>query len=156
MRKRLIASAFAAAATVLAFGSLAAGPAMASGGSGGSGGSGRPCGPASSTSGTGTLGSTFTLKSMYDDDGATPGVIIGEEFEISTPAGQVWAVTLSDNGKAFFSGNATSSATGIRVQQATPYPGGTSDMAAHAVSQQTGEVVNGSVGLPVAPAACGN
>jgi hypothetical protein len=152
MRKRLLVSIPVAAATVLA---LAAGPAMAKDGVGGSVGGGRPCGAAGLDVGVGTLGSPFTLKSMYDDN-AAGAVVIGEEFEINTqPAGQVWTVTFSYNGTPFFSGNVTSDAAGIRVVEMTPYLGGTSHMAAHAVSQQTGEVVDGAVTLPPAPAACG-
>jgi hypothetical protein len=155
MRKRYVASTLGAAAAVLLFSWLPAAPAMAQGGGGGGGG-GRPCGSASTASGTCSQGSTFTLKSMYDDN-AAGAVVIGEEFEINTQdAGQVWAVTFSDNGTAFFSGNVTSTAAGIREVQMTPYHGGTSHMTAHAVSQQTGEVVDGSVNLPAAPARCGN
>jgi hypothetical protein len=152
MRKRLTGSAVAVAGAMLVLGSLAT-PAMAKGGGGGGGG-GRPCGPAQNTSGSGTLGSPWTLKSMYDDNTAGQ-VVIGEEFEINTPAGQVWTVTYSDNGTPFFSGNFTATATGVRVQEMTLYHGGTSHMAAHAVDQQTGEVIDGAVDLPVAPAACG-
>ena len=156
MRKRIFASVFATAATALIAGSLSAVPAMAQGGGGGGGGGGRPCGPAQSASGTGTLGTPWTLKSMYDDNTAG-AVVVGEEFEINTQvAGQVWAVTFTDNGTAFFSGNVTSTTAGVRVVEMNLYHGGTSHMTAHAVNKQNGEVVDGAVNLPVAPAACGN
>jgi hypothetical protein len=157
LRKRLFASALATAATVLVFGGLSVAPAMAQGGGGGGGGGGgRPGGPSVSTSGHGTDGTPWTLKSMYDDNSAG-AVVVGEEFEINTQvAGQVWAVTFTDNGTAFFTGNVTSTATGVREVQMNLYHGGTSHMAAHAVNRQTGEVVDGSVDLPVAPAACGH
>jgi hypothetical protein len=157
MRKRLIGSGVALAGAMLALASLAT-PAMAKGGGdggGGGGGGGRPCGPSQSTAGNGTLGTAWTLKSMYDDNTAGQ-VVIGEEFEINnTPVGQVWTVTYSDNGTPFFTGDFTATATGVRVVEMTLYHGGTSHMAAHAVDQQTGEVIDGSVNLPVAPAACG-
>jgi hypothetical protein len=93
---------------------------------------------------------------MYDDNSAG-AVVIGEEFEINTNvAGQAWAITFADNGTAFFSGNVTSTGTGVREVQMTLYPGGTSHMTAHAVNQQTGEVVDGGVTLPVAPPGCGH
>jgi hypothetical protein len=153
MRKRLFASVPVAAATALALGALMAGPAMAQGGGGGGGGGGgRPCGPSHSTSGQGSLGSGFTLKSMYDDNAGA--VVVGEEFEIAVPAGQVWTVTFSDNGTVFFSGDVTSDAAGVRVVEMTAYHGGTSHMAAHALSKQSGETVDGAVDLPVAPATC--
>lgn len=153
MRKLLIGPALIAAAAAVAFSSLAASPAMAK--DGGGGGGGRPCGPSHQTNGTGTLGTGWTLKSMYDDNTAG-AVVIGEEFEINTNvAGQVWAVTFSDNGTSFFTANDTSTAAGVREQEMTLYHGGTSHMAAHAVNQQTGEVIDGSVDLPVAPPACG-
>jgi hypothetical protein len=93
---------------------------------------------------------------MYDDNSAG-AVVVGEEFEINTQvAGQVWAVTFTDNGTAFFSGNVTSATTGVREVQMNLYQGGASHMTAHAVNQQTGEVVDGAVNLPVAPSTCGN
>jgi hypothetical protein len=153
MRKRLIGPALIAVGAALAVSSLAVSPAMAQGGGGGGGG-GRPCGPPQSTSGHGSLGTPWTLKSMYDDN-AAGAVVIGEEFEINTPAGQVWTVTYSDNGTAFFSASETAVTGGVRVVEMTLYHGGTSLMAAHAVNQKTGEVIDGSVLLPVAPAACG-
>jgi hypothetical protein len=153
MRKRVFASALATAATVLVFGSLSVAPAMADGGGGGGG---RPCGPAATANGTGSQGSPWTLKSMYDDNSAG-AVVVGEEFEINTQvAGQVWAVTFTRNGTAFFNGDVTSTTAGVREVQMTLYTGGTSHMTAHAVNQQTGEVVDGAVDLPVAPAGCGH
>jgi hypothetical protein len=153
MRKRLTGSAVAVAGAMLALGALAT-PAMADGGGGGGGGGGRPCGQPVSTNGTGTLGSSWKLKSMYDDNTAGQ-VVIGEEFEIVSPAGQVWTVTYTDNGTPFFSSDVTATATGVRVVEMTLYHGGTSHMAAHAVNKQSGEVIDGAVNLPVAPPACG-
>lgn len=156
MHKRFFAFALAAGAAALMAGSLlSVTPAMADGGGGGGGGGGRPCGPGVSAVGTGTQGTPWTLKSMYDDNAAGQ-VVVGEEFEINTQvAGQVWAVTFTDNGTAFFTGNVTSTTAGVREVQMNLYHGGTSHMAAHAVNQQTGEVVNGAVDLPVAPVRCG-
>jgi hypothetical protein len=92
---------------------------------------------------------------MYVDN-SVGAVVVGEEFEINTQvAGQVWAVTFTDNGTAFFSADVTSTAAGVREVQMTPYAGGVSHMTAHAVNQQTGEVVDGTVSLPTAPATCG-
>src|SRR3954451_6241810 len=83
------------ATAAVALSMLAAPAAFAQGGGGG-----RKLGPAVSTSGPATLGSPWTLKSQHDDDG--PGLVAGEEFEINTPAGHVWTVTLADNGTPFF------------------------------------------------------
>jgi hypothetical protein len=153
MYKRLFASALATAATVLVFGSLSVVPAMAHSGSGVV--ASQACLPPPAATGTGTLGTPWVLKAMYDRN-AAGSVVIGVEFEISTAvAGQVWAVTFADNGTAFFSGNVTSTATGLREVLMTPYPGGTSHLTVHAVNQQTGEVIDGAVTLPPAPATCG-
>lgn len=148
MRQRLLAFfAVAAASAAVLLGVQSGAPAAAQG---------RPCGPPSMTTGTGTLGSPFTLKSMYDDDGPGGIVVVGEEFEINTQAaGQVWTVTFTYNGTVFFNADSTSTAAGIREVHPTPYKGGTSHMTAHAVSKVTGEVVDGFVDLPVAPARCG-
>jgi hypothetical protein len=147
MHKRFLTSAFAATATVLAVGSLSAVPAMAQGAAGA-----QPCISSAVASGTGTLGSPWALKSMYL--GAPGGsVTVVEEFEISAPAaGQVWAVTFAVNGAAFFTGDVTSTTTGVAEVQRTPYHGGPSHVSAHAVNQQTGEVADGAVDLPAAPA----
>ena len=80
--------------SVLAF----AGPASASG---------RPCGPGVSTNGVGTLGSPYTLKSKHDDDGPGGSLVVGEEFEIKVPLGQVWQVTFADNGNTYPASSAT-------------------------------------------------
>jgi len=151
MHRRLFASALATAATVLIFGALSVVPAMAQSGNGGGG---QSCLPSQMATGTGTHGTAWALKAMYVHNPAG-AVVIGEAFEISTPvAGQVWTVTLADNGTAFSSANLTSTATGVREVQMTPYPGGTSHVTAHAVNQQTSEVIDGAVTLPPAPA-CG-
>lgn len=120
----------------------------------------RPCGPPVMTQGVGTLGHTWTLKSMYDDDGPVQGaLVVGEEFEIATQgAGQHWAVTFSDNGTVFFSNpDDVSTDTGLREVHMTPAQHNTVEhMSAHAVRKETGEVVDGTVVLPPAPARCGN
>lgn len=144
---RILALAAATGAAALSVGIMAAPAANASG---------RPCGSASSETGTGSLGSQFTLKSMYDDDGATPGVVVGEEFEIAVPAGETWAITFADNGTVFFSGTQVSTAAGIRVQEMTPAQSGSQNMTASAVNQGNGETVSGGVHLDPAPAKCGN
>jgi hypothetical protein len=155
MHKRLLASALATAATVLVFGSLSVAPAMAQGGSGSGSVAAQPCLPPPVATGTGTHGTPWVLKAMYDRN-AAGAVVIGVEFEINTAAaGQVWAVTFADNGTAFFSGNVTSTATGVQEVLTTLYPGGTSHLTVHAVNQQTGEVIDGAVTLPPAPATCG-
>ena len=141
------------ATAAVALGMLAAPSAFAqgggsggSGGSGGGSGSGRRLGPPVSTSGTGTLGSPWTLKSQHDDDG--PGPVVGEEFEIKTPAGHVWTVTLADNGTPFFSQDVTADATGLLAMSKTADLGIDQVMSAHAVDKATGEVVDGAVDLP--------
>jgi hypothetical protein len=116
---------------------------------------GRPCGPAVMTSGQGTLGTGWTLKSQYDDNG--PGLVAGEEFQINTEgAGQHWTVVLSDNGKAFFTNNDdVSTATGINETHPNPTVHHINNvMSAHAVRHDTGEVIDGSVTLPPAPPNC--
>jgi hypothetical protein len=144
---RSSAAALTATAAV-AFSMLAAPAAFAQGGSGGGGGGGggRKLGPAVSTSGTGTLGSPWTLKSQHDDDG--PGLVAGEEFEINTPAGHVWTVTLADNGTPFFSQDVTADATGLKAMSKAADTGTDQHMTAHAVDKATGEVVDGAVDLP--------
>jgi hypothetical protein len=127
--------------------SLAVAPAALASNGGGGGGSGRPGGPPVSASGKGNLGSAWTLKSMHDDN-AAGGQIVGEEFEINTPPGQVWTVTFADDGTPFFTVSQTATAAGIRADSSTPNQPGTQDMSVHAVNQTTGEVINGSVELP--------
>jgi hypothetical protein len=137
------------ATAAVALGMLAAPSAFAQGGDSGGGsgsGSGRRLGPAVSTSGTGTLGSPWTLKSQHDDDG--PGPVVGEEFQIKTPAGHVWTVTLADNGTPFFSQDVTADATGLLAMSKTADLGIDQHMSAHAVDKATGEVVDGAVDLP--------
>ncbi len=72
------------------------------GGGGGGGGGGRPLGGPVSTAGTCSDGATtFTLKSMFDDD--TFAQTVGAEFEVdSGEIGQQWEVTLTDNDVSFF------------------------------------------------------
>jgi hypothetical protein len=129
------------------------GPGPGGGGNGGGGGGGRPCGRAVSTSGPGSLGTPWTLKSMHDDNAAGMPVV-GEEFEIDTPAGQVWQITFADNGTVFFSGTVTAPAGGIVVNAMTADQGGTQIMSAQATDAATGETISGSVPLPPAPSTC--
>jgi hypothetical protein len=160
MRLRILGSGLAIGAAIAA--TVLAGPtAVASqgggNGGGGNGGGGRPCGTATATSGAGTLGSTFTLKSMYDDDGAVPGVVVGEEFEINTEAvGQHWTVQLADNGVIFLNQNEISDVAGIKGMSMTPAQPGSQVMTAHAVNTDDGEVVDGTVTLAPPPARCGH
>ncbi len=110
--------------------------------------SGRPGGQPVTASGTGTLGSPWTLKSMHDDlNGAQ---IVGEEFEIFpvNGVGQTWRITFADNGVVFFTGTDVATATGIREVHSTANQAGTQHMTAHAVNQNTGEVIDGAVDLP--------
>jgi hypothetical protein len=110
--------------------------------------SGRPGGQPVTASGTGTLGSPWTLKSMHDDlNGAQ---IVGEEFEIFpvNGVGQTWTITFADNGVVFFTGTDVATATGIREVHSTANQPGTQHMTAHAVNQNTGEMVDGAVDLP--------
>jgi hypothetical protein len=158
MRLRILGSGLAIGAAALATTVLAGPNAYAShgGGGGGGGGGGRPCGTATATSGHGTLGSAFTLKSMYDDDGAVAGVVVGEEFEINTQAvGQHWTVQLADNGVVFFNQNEISDPTGIKGMSMTPAQPGNQVMTAHAVNNDNGEIVDGTVTLAPPPARCG-
>lgn len=127
---------------------LAAGPAAFAKDGGGSGGGGRPQGPPVTASGTGSLGSAWKLKSMHDDNDATGALIVGEEFEINGNAGDTWVVTFADNGTTFFTGDEVAAAAGITVNASTANQAGSQVMTAHAVNEQTGEVVNGSVTLP--------
>ena len=116
---------------------------------------GRPCGEPVMTSGVGTEGTSWTLKSQYDDNG--PGLVVGEEFQINTEgAGQHWTVTLSDNGKAFFTNSDdVSTTTGITETHPNPAVHGTIEvMNAHAVRHDTGEVIDGTVTLQPAPPRC--
>ncbi|HEX5118441.1 MAG TPA: hypothetical protein VFW65_24920 [Pseudonocardiaceae bacterium] len=156
MRLRILGSGLAIGAAIAA--TVLAGPtANASQGGGGNGGGGRPCGTATVTSGVGTQGSTFTLKSMYDDDGAVPGVVVGEEFEINTEAvGQHWTVQLADNGVIFLNQNDISDVTGIKGMSMTPAQPGSQVMTAHAVNTDDGEMVDGTVTLAPPSARCGH
>lgn len=146
MRRTFMAGILVAGAigSTLAF----AGPASASG---------RPCGPGVSTSGFGTLGSAYTLKSKHDDDGPGGTLVVGEEFEINVPAGQVWQVTFADNGTVFFDQPSTSqpatstTPAGIREVHAAPNQPGTQHMTVHAVSNLTGETIDAFVDVPPAP-----
>jgi hypothetical protein len=125
-------------------------------------GGGRPCGPAVSTSGVGSLGTGWTLKSMYDDDGAVPGVVVGEEFQINTEAaGQVWHVQLADNGLVFFDQQMTSTAAGITAMGKTADQNRTDQhMTAVATRVPDGETIDPAHGAQVTlagppPARCG-
>jgi hypothetical protein len=142
MRMKSAAALLAASAAAVL--TLAAGPAAFA--KDGGGGGGRPGGPPVTAAGTGSLGSAWTLKSMHDD--AAGAQIVGEEFEINGNAGDTWAVTFADNGTTFFTGNEVATSAGITVNSSTANLAGDQTMTAHAVNQQTGEVVNGSVTLP--------
>lgn len=148
-RMQFLALAVATGAMAIGVGVIAAPAANASG---------RPCGQASSISGTGSDGTPFTLKSMYDDDGPTPGVVVvGEEFEINTEAvGQTWTITYSDNGTVFLNDTQVSTATGIREQGMTTAQPGTQTMVAKAVNLGNGETIVGTVQLPTVPSKCGH
>ena len=116
---------------------------------------GRPCGEPVSTAGTGPDGTSWTLKSQYDDNG--PGLVAGEEFQINTEAaGQHWTVVLSGNGKAFFTNNDdVSVAAGINETHPDPTVHHINNvLSAHAVRHDTGEVIDGTVTLPPAPPQC--
>ena len=142
---RVVAVALAAGAMVLTSTAVTAGAAPAE----------RPCGPAVTAQGVGTDGTTWTLKSMYDDNG--PGLVAGEEFQINTEgAGQHWTVVLSDNGQAFFTNNDdVSTATGINETHPNHVLHHTTNvMSAHAVRHEDGEVIDASVTLPPAPPGC--
>ncbi len=150
LKRSSISTLTAAAAAAMTLSLLSAPAALASGGGGGGGdgsGGGRRLGPPVSTSGVGSLGSPWTLKSQHDDDG--PGLVAGEEFEITTPAGHVWAVTLADNGVPFFSQDVTADATGLKAMSKAPDQGIDQIMSVHAVDAGTHEVIDGSVDLPV-------
>jgi hypothetical protein len=103
----------------------------------------------------GSSGSPWTLKSKHDDDGPGGSLVEGEEFEINVPAGQVWSVTFADNGVVFFDALSTAAAGGIREVHAAPNQPGNQHMSVHAVSRSTGEVIDGAVDVPPAPARCG-
>lgn len=121
--------------------------------------SGRPCGPTHSTAGSGSQGTGWTLKSKYDDDGAKPGVVVGEEFQINTEqAGQVWSIQLADNGLVFLNKTFTSTAAGITAMSNTPDQNRTDQvMTATARNLGNGETItNASLTVPgPPPAACG-
>ncbi|MCX4092558.1 hypothetical protein [Nocardia sp. alder85J] len=68
MKMRLMTAVLAASAVALTTGAVT-GSAVANA-------KGRPCGDPVMKSGAGTLGTPWTLKSMYDDDG--PGLVAGE------------------------------------------------------------------------------
>jgi hypothetical protein len=98
--------------------------------------------------GFGSLGSPYTLKSKHDVDGPGGSQVVGEEFEINVPAGQVWQVTFADNGVVFFDAPSISTAAGIREVHAAPNQAGTQHMTVHSVSARTGEVIDAFVDVP--------
>lgn len=158
MRNRKRGAGIVVVAAALATAVLAGPNAYASGGGGGGGGGNRPCGPTHSTQGKGSQGTAWTLKSKYDDDGAQPGVVVGEEFQINTEAaGQQWHVQLADNGVVFFDKILTSTAAGITAMANTPDQGGVDQvMTAVATNLGDGEGIHASVTDPgPPPAACG-
>ncbi|NUP51242.1 MAG: hypothetical protein HOW97_28615 [Catenulispora sp.] len=157
MRFRTLSVGATVGAAAVAVAALAGTNAYASGGGGGGGGN-RPCGPTHSTSGVGSLGTSWTLKSKFDDDGAKPGVVVGEEFQINTEAaGQVWHVILADNGVVFFDKILTSDAAGITAMGNTPDQGVVDqNMTANATRLSDNETIFGTVVDPgPPPAACG-
>ncbi len=94
---------------------------------------------------------------MYDDDGAVPGVVVGEEFEVDTEAvGQQWTVQLADNGVVFFNQTVISGIDGIKGMSMTAAQPGNQVMTAHAVNTADGETVDGTVTLGPPPAKCGH
>ncbi|MCU7724952.1 hypothetical protein ODJ79_14590 [Actinoplanes sp. KI2] len=113
--------------------------------------SGRPCSPGFSTIGVGSQGSPYILKAKQDDDEPGGSPVVGEEFEIKVPAGQVWQVTFADNGVIFFDQPSTSTVDGIREVHAAPSQPGTQHMTVHSVSRATGEVIDAFVDVPAAP-----
>ena len=159
MRYRKRGAGIALGAAALATAVLVGPNAYASNGGGdGGGGGGRPCGPTHSTQGKGSQGTGWTLKSKYDDDGAKPGVVVGEEFQINTEAaGQQWHVQLADNGVVFFDKILTSTAAGITAMSNTPDQGGVDQvMTADATNLGDGEQIHASVTDPgPPPPACG-
>jgi hypothetical protein len=63
-----------------------------------------------------------------------------------TPAGKVWEIFLSDNGKRFLATTKTANADGeVRVSKNTRDRSGTDHVKAYAFSRATGEVCSGSV-----------
>lgn len=118
----------------------------------------RRCGPPVKTNGVGTLGTSWKLKSQYDDDGPVGNPLVaGEEFEIATAAGQHWSVSFADNGVGFFSNpDDVSAAGGIREVHPNPTKHNqTNRMSVHAKRLDTGETIDGFVDLPFAPPDCG-
>jgi len=64
----------------------------------------------------------------------------------NTPAGNVWAVFLSDNGTRFLATTRTANAQGeVRVSKTTRDRPGTDKVKGYAYSRATGEVCSGSV-----------
>jgi hypothetical protein len=64
----------------------------------------------------------------------------------NTPAGKVWEVFLSDNGKRFLAATRTSNANGeVRVSKNTRDRSGTDKVKGYAFSRATGEVCSGTV-----------
>ncbi|GAB3878251.1 hypothetical protein GCM10029964_028660 [Kibdelosporangium lantanae] len=120
--------------------------------------SGRRCGPAVKTDGVGTQGTSWKLKSQYDDDGpVTNPLVAGEEFEIATAAGQHWLVSFADNGIEFFDNPDDVSVVG-GIREVHPNPtrhNQTNRMSVHAKRLDTGETIDGFVDLPFAPPDCG-
>lgn len=150
MQRKALSVTMLTASVAVGLSLLSAPAALASGGPGGGGdgghGGGRRLGPAVSTSGVGSLGSPWTLKSQHDDDG--PGLVVGEEFEIGTPAGHVWSVAFADNGVTFFQQTVTADAAGVRAMSKTADLGVDQVMSVHAVDLGTHEIIDGSVDLP--------
>jgi hypothetical protein len=64
----------------------------------------------------------------------------------NTPAGNVWEVFLSDNGKRFLATTRTANSNGeVRVSKNTRDRSGTDKVKAYGYSRATGEVCSGSV-----------
>ncbi|WP_370941990.1 hypothetical protein AB5J62_23050 [Amycolatopsis sp. cg5] len=118
----------------------------------------RRCGPAVKTDGLGTLGTSWKLKSQYDDDGPVGNPLVaGEEFEIATAAGQHWSVSFADNGAGFF-GNPDDISVAGGIREVHPNPARHNQanrMSVHAKRLDTGETIDGFVDLPFAPPNCG-
>lgn len=115
---------------------------------GGGGGGGRPLGRPVSTAGTCSDGTTtFTLKSMFDDDPFPQTV--GAEFEVDSGIiGQAWEVTLTDNGVIFFDSIVETIGPEGAVTVTQPDQGAFNiahKIVARAVNQTTGAVCTGTV-----------
>ena len=93
------------------------------------------------TTGTCSAGSTWKLK-LQPEDGR-----IEVEFEVdSNVVGQVWRVTMSDNGKQFFNGRARTKAPSgsFEIRKLTADQAGPDKIEANARNKRTGEVCNAS------------